>query len=80
VPSTEVAEVAASAVHSIDEVIEDDAPPIGESKTRGRSMGSGLRLPSIFHRRTRDSRSMHSQEDDSDDEDYEARRSRGATS
>jgi hypothetical protein len=81
VPSTEVpsaaaaaASVGAGAVLSIDEEIavgEQAAAP-EETGKRGRSMGSGLRLPSIFHRRTRDSRSMHSQEaDDSDDEDYE---------
>ena len=71
VPSAEVPEVAASAVRTIDEVVEDESPPLCESKTIGRSMGDGLQLPSIVHRRTRDSRSMHSQEDDSaDDEDY----------
>jgi len=77
-PPTEVLKVAAGAaaleagaVRSIDEAVENEAPPLQEAKSRGRSIGSGLRLPSIFHRRTRVSRSMNSQEDDSDDEDYE---------
>jgi len=64
---------------SIDEEISADqeaqeAPAlVNQRNSRGRSIGSGLRLPSIFHRRTRDSRSMHSSQEheDSDDEEFE---------